>query len=83
MSTCSLHALVFFFKSVITLIRPSKFRVNRPFGSGEQVQVLFELAAVATMLEFRSEQFSLFLSARYLNISCQGLGQFAFPFRRS
>ena len=41
----------------VTLMLPSKFGVNSPFGSGEEAKKIFKMAAMAAILDFRSERF--------------------------
>ena len=41
----------------VTPMLPSKFGVNWPFGSGEEAKIDFQDACMATILDFRSEQF--------------------------
>ena len=41
----------------VTLMLPSKFGVNWPFGSGEEAKKIFKMAAMAAILDFRSERF--------------------------
>ena len=41
----------------VILMLPSKFGVNWPFGSGEEAKKIFKMAAMAAILDFRSERF--------------------------
>ena len=42
----------------ITLMRPTKFGVNRPLSSGEEEKNrFFKMATMAAILDFRLEQF--------------------------
>ena len=41
----------------VTLMLPSKFGVNWPFGSGEEAKKIFKMAAMAAILDFGSERF--------------------------
>ena len=47
----------YFFCLQVNLMLPSKFRVIWPFGSGEEVKKkIFKMAAIAAVLDFRSER---------------------------
>ena len=41
----------------VTLMLPTKFQVNWPFGSGEEAKNIFKTAAMAGILNFRWERF--------------------------
>ena len=41
-------------------MRPTKFGVNRPFGSGEEKKKSLKMAAMMAILDFWSKQFKLF-----------------------
>ena len=54
-----------YFDLQVTLMLPTKFGVNWPFGSGEEAKKkkkkkkkkIFKMAAMAAILDFRSERF--------------------------
>ena len=41
-------------------MRPIKFQVNWPFGSGEEAKI-FKMATVAAILDFRSERLAILI----------------------
>ena len=41
----------------VTLMLPTKFRVNWPFSSGEELKNIFKMAAMVAILDFQSEGF--------------------------
>ena len=47
------------FDPQVTLMLPAKFPVNKSFGSGEKIQnrFIFNMEAMVTILDFRSERF--------------------------
>ena len=46
----------------------TKFQISWPFGSGEEANLIFKIAAMAAILDFRSEQFSFFFFFFYLPV---------------
>ena len=41
----------------VTAMLPTKFKVNKPFDSGEEANNRFKMAAMEDILDFRSERF--------------------------
>ena len=66
----------------VTLMLPTKFQVNWPFGTGEEKNWFSRWQPWLPSQIFDQNDFSDFWSASHLNASYQGSSQLAFRFRR-